>query len=206
MDASLHQYILRDPEFKNNASNLLIWTGSLILVISSLGCCSTVKRQPVLLYVYAAVLAIVFVLELGACISIFAYRSKFIGSVDEGLTRGAMYYYNDPQVSSEWDLIQERVKCCGNFTASDWQYPAEGVRIPSSCCIQTGSTTEEKCHEMYTQGCYLKVIEFLKEIIEVAAIGKTFFPLVGVILSCCLASVINKTKYEPMAKGFNPLE
>ncbi|KAH1014321.1 hypothetical protein HUJ04_003175 [Dendroctonus ponderosae] len=149
MDASLHQYILRDPEFKNNASNLLIWTGSLILVISSLGCCSTVKRQPVLLYV---------------------------------------------------------VKCCGNFTASDWQYPAEGVRIPSSCCIQTGSTTEEKCHEMYTQGCYLKVIEFLKEIIEVAAIGKTFFPLVGVILSCCLASVINKTKYEPMAKGFNPLE
>ncbi|KAH1023779.1 hypothetical protein HUJ05_003380 [Dendroctonus ponderosae] len=120
--------------------------------------------------------------------------------------KGGSAIFIKESINHHEELPIQQVKCCGNFTASDWQYPAEGVRIPSSCCIQTGSTTEEKCHEMYTQGCYLKVIEFLKEIIEVAAIGKTFFPLVGVILSCCLASVINKTKYEPMAKGFNPLE
>lgn len=51
------------------------------------------------------------------------------------------------------------------------------------------------------QGCYEKVIEFLNEnigIVAGAAIVVAFFPLLGVILSCCLANTINKAKYEQM--------
>jgi tetraspanin-7 len=31
------------------------------------------------------------------------------------------------------------------------------------------------------------------------AIGVAFFPLIGILLTCCLASNINKTEYEQVA-------
>ncbi|ERL83974.1 tetraspanin-7-like [Dendroctonus ponderosae] len=204
MEVELYKYMEMSTEFSGTAPYVLIGTGSLILVIGSLACCCTVKGQPVLLYVYGAFLAIVFVLELGAGISIFAYRSKLTEGFDKGLTRVMVNYHNDSnsQVSSDLDLVQETLKCCGNHNASDWLNLPHRMPIPSSCCIQDGCRTEEKYHEIYTQGCYEKVIDFLNKNFKVvagAAIGIAFFPLVGVILSCCLASVINKTKYEPMA-------
>lgn len=57
-------------------------------------------------------------------------------------------------------------------------------------------------HVSFFQGCYNKVVNFLDTnigLVAGAAVGIAFFPLVGVILSCCLASIVNKTKYEPMA-------
>lgn len=52
------------------------------------------------------------------------------------------------------------------------------------------------------QGCFNKVVEFLNGNIGSvggSALGVAFFPLVGVILACCLAKNINKAKYEQMA-------
>lgn len=52
------------------------------------------------------------------------------------------------------------------------------------------------------QGCYTKVTEFLNSnigIVAGTAVGIAFFPIIGVILSCGLASIINKTQYEQMA-------
>jgi tetraspanin-7 len=52
------------------------------------------------------------------------------------------------------------------------------------------------------QGCFSKVVEFLNGNIGLvggSALGVAFFPLVGVILACCLAKNINKAKYEQMA-------
>lgn len=52
------------------------------------------------------------------------------------------------------------------------------------------------------QGCFNMVVDFLKGNIGLvggSAVGVAFFPLVGVILACCLAKNINKAKYEQMA-------
>jgi tetraspanin-7 len=52
------------------------------------------------------------------------------------------------------------------------------------------------------QGCFIKVVDFLNGNIGLvggSAVGVAFFPLVGVILACCLAKNINKAKYEQMA-------
>jgi tetraspanin-7 len=52
------------------------------------------------------------------------------------------------------------------------------------------------------QGCFNKVVYFLNGNIGLvggSAVGVAFFPLVGMILACCLAKNINKAKYEQMA-------
>lgn len=49
------------------------------------------------------------------------------------------------------------------------------------------------------QGCYAKVIRFLDtnlSAIAGGAVGFAFFQLLGVLLSFCLASNVNKAKYE----------
>lgn len=202
MEVELYKYMEMSTEFSGTAPYVLIGTGSLIIFIGTLACCCTVKGQPVLLYVYGAFLAIVFVLELGAGVSIFAYRTKLTEGFDKGLTTAMKNYNNasSTQVSSDLDLIQRTLHCCGNHQASDWLSLPHRLPIPSSCCIK------EPCDVLnstliYNQGCYDKVIDFMDAnigIVAGAAIGIAFFPLVGVILSCCLANIINKTNYEQM--------
>ncbi|RZC39581.1 tetraspanin-7-like [Asbolus verrucosus] len=202
MEVELYKYMEMSTEFSGTAPYVLIGTGSLIILIGSLACCCTVKGQPVLLYVYGAFLAIIFVLELGAGISIFAYRTKLTEGFDKGLTQAMVSYRNDStHLAADFDLVQETLHCCGNHGYEDWLNLKPSLPIPSSCCIQENCNVGDP-EEIYKQGCYDKVVDFLNAnigIVAGAAVGIAFFPLVGVVLSCCLASVINKAKYEQMA-------
>ncbi|XP_018574177.1 tetraspanin-7-like [Anoplophora glabripennis] len=202
MEVELYKYMEMSTEFSGTAPYVLIGIGSLIIFIGSFACCCTVKGQPVLLYVYGAFLAIVFVMELGAGVSIFAYRTKLTEGFDKGLTQAMINYRNDTaHLATDFDLIQGTLHCCGNHKSSDWLDLNPRQPIPASCCIKENCNTEKE-NEIYTQGCYDKVIEFLDAnigIVAGAAVGIAFFPLIGVVLSCCLASVINKAKYEQMA-------
>ncbi|KAJ3654431.1 hypothetical protein Zmor_013620 [Zophobas morio] len=202
MEVELYKYMEMSTEFSGTAPYVLIGTGSLIILIGSLACCCTVKGQPVLLYVYGAFLAIVFVLELGAGISIFAYRTKLTEGFDKGLTQSMIDYRNNSKdLANDFDLIQQTLHCCGKHGSMDWLNLSQSTPIPESCCIKEHCNTED-AEQIYTEGCYTKVVEFLNSnigIVAGAAVGIAFFPLVGVVLSCCLASVINKAKYEQMA-------
>lgn len=116
-------------EFSGTAPYVLIGIGALIILIGSLACCCTVKGQPVLLYIvsislkystpkeiywqffqYGAFLAIIFVLELGAGISIYTYRTKLTAGFDKGLTQAMINYRNNTDnIVSNFDLIQKTV-------------------------------------------------------------------------------------------------
>ncbi|KAG8034668.1 hypothetical protein G9C98_007744 [Cotesia typhae] len=55
---------------------------------------------------------------------------------------------------------------------------------------------------MQSTGCYDLVIDFINSnigLVAGSAVGVAFFPLIGVFLACCLASNINKAKYEQVA-------
>jgi tetraspanin-7 len=67
--------------------------------------------------------------------------------------------------------------------------------------INTG-TSRDTIVSYMLQGCFSKVVDFLNGNIGSvggSALGVAFFPLVGVLLACCLAKNINKAKYEQMA-------
>lgn len=55
-------------------------------------------------------MAIVFVLELGAGISIFAYRTKLMDGFDKGLTQGMIDYRNNTgNTAADFDMVQQTV-------------------------------------------------------------------------------------------------
>lgn len=59
---------------------------------------------------YGGFLAVIFVLELGAGISIFAYRAKLTEGFDKGLTQAMTNYRNDSaHLADDFDRIQETV-------------------------------------------------------------------------------------------------
>ncbi|KAJ8952280.1 hypothetical protein NQ318_007448 [Aromia moschata] len=202
MEVELYKYMEMSTEFSGTAPYVLIGIGSLIILIGSLACCCTVKGQPVLLYVYGAYLAMMFVMELGAGVSIYAYRTKLTEGFDKGLTQAMINYRNDSaHLAADFDRMQQTLHCCGNHMPSDWLDLTPSLPIPPSCCIKKDCDVALPS-EIYSQGCYEKVTEFLYGnigIVAGAAVGVAFFPLIGVVLSCCLASIVNKAKYEQMA-------
>lgn len=50
MQVEMHKYLVLNGEYSDVAPYILVATGSLILLISSLACCCTVKGHPTLLY------------------------------------------------------------------------------------------------------------------------------------------------------------
>lgn len=50
MQVEMHKYLVLNEEYSDVAPYILVATGSVILLISSLACCCTVKGHPTLLY------------------------------------------------------------------------------------------------------------------------------------------------------------
>ncbi|XP_059612963.1 tetraspanin-7-like [Phlebotomus argentipes] len=204
MQVELHKYLELNADFSNTGPYVLVGTGALILLISSLACCCTVKGQPSLLYLYGAFLAVVFVIELSLASSLYAYKDNLADGFDRGLNQ-SMARYGQPGTAdktADFDTMQTRMQCCGSHSYEDWNKLNPARPVPRSCC-RTGTRCDTQDEDkIWTQGCFHKVVDFLTtnmKVIGGAAIGVTLFPLLGTVLSCVLAANINKTKYEQMA-------
>ncbi|PSN31396.1 Tetraspanin-7 [Blattella germanica] len=200
MVVELYKYMELSTEFSATAPYVLIGTGALIILVGSLACCCTVKGQPVLLYIYGAFLMVIFMLEVSAGISIYAYRGKLLEGYGKGLNQSLAVYSTDDEKRSAFDSMQSTLQCCGSQSYTDWLNTKTG--IPQSCCKVIEHCEPEDPSQIYEQGCYNKVVDFLNANIGLvggSALGVAFLPLVGMLLSCCLAKNINKAKYEQMA-------
>ncbi|GAB0095982.1 Tetraspanin [Sergentomyia squamirostris] len=205
MQVDLHKYLELNVDFSSSGPYVFVGTGALILLISSLACCCTVKGQPSLLYLYGAFLAVVFVIELSLASSIYAYKDNLTEGFDKGLNQ-SMTRYGIPgtqQKTEDFDAMQTTLKCCGSHSYEDWNNLSPARPVPRSCCrlphIRCDTQDET---QIWTQGCFHKVVDFLDtnmKVIGGAALGVALFPLIGTVLSCLLAANINKTKYEQMA-------
>ncbi|KAF5274959.1 hypothetical protein FQR65_LT04302 [Abscondita terminalis] len=200
MEVELYKYMEISTEFSGTAPYVLIGTGALIILLGSFACCCTVKGQPVLLYVYGGFLFVIFVLELGAGISMFAYRNKLAAGFDTGLNQSIVNYSTESsRKSADMDAIQITLHCCGNHGYNDWV--EIDIPTPPSCCAKPNCDPSDH-DQIFQVGCYNKVVDFLNQnvgIVAGIAVGIGLFPLLGVVLSCCLAGTINKAKYEQMA-------
>lgn len=203
MQVELHKYMELSADFSDNAPYVLVGTGALILFIGTLACCCTVKGQPSLLYLYGGFLAVVLVIEIGMAMSIYAYKDRLADGFDRGLNQSmAQYGIGSAAKTADFDRMQEKLHCCGINSFKDWDVPPNPRPVPRSCCINYRRCDITDSQQIYTQGCFSKVVDFLEtnmNSIGAVALGVAFFPLLGAILSCCLAGNINKAKYEQMA-------
>lgn len=204
MQVELHKYMELSADFSDTAPYVLVGTGALILFIGTLACCCTVKGQPALLYLYGGFLAVVLVLEIGLAISIYAYKDRLSDGFDRGLNQSMSAYgsVGSAAKTADFDRMQEKLHCCGSHSYKDWDELSMPRPVPRSCCINYRRCDISDNQQIHTQGCFTKVVQFLEHnmsSIGAVALGVAFFPLLGAILSCCLAGNINKAKYEQMA-------
>ncbi|KAH0944650.1 hypothetical protein HN011_008938 [Eciton burchellii] len=191
-------------EIQDSGTALLAFAslGAVLALAATLACCCTARGHPALLYLYGAFLAVVALLELGAGASVYAYRTNLNESFDQSLNESMATYGQRRFMSKHIDTMQSALHCCGNRGYTDW-FNIYSKDIPLSCC----KISQDKCQtsdieQIYTEGCYNRVMDFINSnigLVAGTAIGVAFFPLIGILLTCCLASNINKTEYEQVA-------
>ncbi|KAK8726726.1 hypothetical protein OTU49_010025 [Cherax quadricarinatus] len=196
----VYKYMEVSAEFSATAPYVLVATGGLMLLLGLLACCCTAKGQPVLLYIYAAFLLVIFVIMVGSGVSTWAYRKHLKAGYEDGLTRAFTEYDRSPSMRSAVDSLQNTLHCCGIQNASDWVAMPFGqshdTPYPASCCREAQDTI---CVALHPQGCYSTVVQFLESktgVLLITSLSFASFQLVGVVLACCLARNINRAKYE----------
>lgn len=211
----LYKYMELSSIYYKESPFILIGVGVVIVLVGSLGCCCTIKGNAILLYMYAAFLIVVFVVELSTGAAGFVYKGKLENGFKEGLKKALDQYGADTEISTGMDDLQKKLKCCGINSYTDWfntTWANKQRNVPASCC----KTDKTECQhtnlpvnpaqnvtvQIYTEGCYFTVLTFMQGnmgIIGGVALGISFLQLFGALFACCLAKNINRSKYEQVA-------
>jgi len=210
----LQQYMKLSAVYYEATPYVLIAVGGVIILVGSFGCCCTLKGYGRLLYLYAMILILVFMVELSVAICAFVYRQKVESGFDNGLDEAMDRYRTDSDLKTAVDGLQTRLQCCGRNSYKDWfdidwSEPRERRSVPPSCCKKPNcantdlpDSSSNDTLPVYADGCIMKVTKFVDSnflLIGGVAIGFAFLQLFGALLSCCLGKHINKHAYEEMA-------
>ncbi|CAH1156224.1 unnamed protein product [Phaedon cochleariae] len=131
--------------------NLFIATGSLIFIISFLGCYGAMKESWILLLTYSFLLGIIFIFEFSAGIAGYVLRDKTSSYLESTMLENKKLYGNKDYeaITKMWDIIQAEFQCCGVTSLSDWQNVNNMTdnKLPLSCCpSKYGTIADFHCY------------------------------------------------------------
>ena len=186
-----------------NGPILFMVVGSIITVLSFLGCCGACLEKKVLLYLFASLMIVTFILELVG--GILAVTNDYDKKLEDSLTKSLSDYEKKDALREAWDTVQKNLDCCGVNNKTDWeQRLTQPKTVPESCCrtelCKTMATGEPKVvpsnRDVYNIGCYKKIKdEYEGNTVAVAAVGITFavVQILGIIFACCVACKIDSS-------------
>ncbi|KAL4625092.1 tetraspanin-9 isoform X1 [Arapaima gigas] len=155
------------PSFPSlSAANLIITIGAIVMVTGFLGCMGAIKENKCLLLSFFIVLLVILLAELILLILFFAYTDKVNENAKQDLKDGLALYYTDNNVGlkNAWNIIQAEWKCCGVTGYTDWHEALQERVVPDRCCQEHYRDCGRNATNMFwTQGCYEKVEDWLKE-------------------------------------------
>ncbi|XP_040529014.1 tetraspanin-4 isoform X2 [Gallus gallus] len=116
-----------------SAANLLIVTGTFVMIIGFVGCIGAIKENKCLL------------------LSIDKYAQR-------DLKKGLHLYGTDGNIglTNAWSIIQTDFRCCGVSNYTDWFEVYNTTRVPDSCCLEfsencglhsPGTWWKDSCYE-----------------------------------------------------------
>uniref|UniRef100_F6WHA2 Tetraspanin n=1 Tax=Ciona intestinalis TaxID=7719 RepID=F6WHA2_CIOIN len=195
---SLTSYNLLSTTDFTSVPYVMIGVGAFIVVVGLAGCCATMKGNTCLLRTYAVCLGVVFLAEVVGALAVIISRNKINNGFEAGMQNAMKKYKTDGAYKTAVDNAQKTLHCCGSNNYTDY-YTLPGWNpntVPMSCC---SNLTYCKEHLVDNKGCPQLVFGVVNKnlgIVIGSMFGVAFFQLVGLILSCCLASSINANKYE----------
>lgn len=195
-----------------NAPVLLIAVGCLIFVITFFGCCGAIKESHCMTLTFAVLLAVIFLIEVGAGIGAYSARKDVRGTLERHMERGLQNYGRKEYrgVTETWNVVQHELKCCGAQEYRDWvntTFSSTDGSVPDSCCLSDiegcghdilNMSKEQAPMIIYPNGCLEKLQDIIVTNIATiggVGIGIAMLQFVGIVFACILARTIKK-EYE----------
>ncbi|XP_065844602.1 tetraspanin-9-like [Oscarella lobularis] len=181
---------------------LVIAVGCIIFVIAFFGCIGAIGQNRPLLYIFAVLMSIMFILTIVGVILVVVYKNQIEAKLKDAML-DSMIKYNETGTKKVWDGMQSKwPKCCGTNNYTDWCN--RGMSVPMSCCIDETANCPFECgsndtSNIRTKGCYDETIGAVQSHWPAAAGvsgGVAVVELLAVILGCGLAHAISQGKYE----------
>ncbi|XP_039658324.1 leukocyte surface antigen CD53-like [Perca fluviatilis] len=129
-----------------NLANMLLVSGIIVTCVSFLGFLGALKENRCILLTFFLLLFILMLVELTAACLLLMYEGEIGERVKDDLTKG-LEKAKGSNSTSDWDIIQKTMECCGVNNVTDW-----GSVVPASCTPDYSS-----------QGCLAKLKNWFEE-------------------------------------------
>ncbi|XP_056096097.1 CD63 antigen [Rhinichthys klamathensis goyatoka] len=184
---------------------VLIIVGVIIFFIAFFGCCGAWKESQCMITVFAVLLSLIVIIEIGTAIAGYVLGGKLPATLEKGFKVMITEYNKTKEDRDAVDAIQKQFKCCGGNSSQDWvNFTSSHTTVPDSCCINVtkdcGIGAIHDAKKIYTDGCNLILEKLLKENILWFAVGAlvvAFVQITGIVLACILMQAI-RSGYEVM--------
>ncbi|XP_067432160.1 CD63 antigen-like [Thunnus thynnus] len=187
---------------------VLIAVGVAIALISFMGHIGACTNNFSMVACFVCILLVIIILEIltGAAFYIFRSRVALV-QMNSGINikaRGAIYEYKTENRHAI-NRIQEKFKCCGADTATDWSRSVGWENhdaMPDSCCTVKSEGCGKDKSKVHKEGCIQAIKLFLlKNLVMVGAIcialGVT--EVFGLLVGVCLCLRIKRKSYENLS-------
>uniref|UniRef100_A0A3Q3WW30 Tetraspanin n=1 Tax=Mola mola TaxID=94237 RepID=A0A3Q3WW30_MOLML len=167
---------------------LLIVVGSVMFLITFLGCFGALRNASCLLKMFLGILTTIFVLQVAAGVVGYLFTDTVIERTERLMMRAVVRYREDQDLENAIDFIQKKFQCCGVERYTDWSHNVyfecsdsnpslEACGVPFSCCIhlQNQTVLNTMCgygmqqldgpsarQDVFTIGCLEKIVSWAK--------------------------------------------
>ncbi|XP_039886968.1 tetraspanin-33 [Simochromis diagramma] len=167
---------------------LLIVVGSVMFLITFLGCFGALRNTICLLKMFVGLLVAILLLQIAAAFVGYFFTDTVMERTERLMMKAIERYREDQDLENAIDFIQKKFQCCGvesyknwsrnaYFECSDTNPSLEACGVPFSCCIRLQTQTvlntmcgygmqqlEEKLarQDIFTIGCLDKIVWWAK--------------------------------------------
>ncbi|XP_062869490.1 tetraspanin-33 [Trichomycterus rosablanca] len=131
---------------------LLLTVGSLMCIITFLGCFGALRDVIILLKMFLGILLVVLILQMAAAVLGFLFSEMVLQRADSLMKKAIVQYREDMDLENIIDFVQKKFMCCGVDYYSDWSQneyfncseknpSLEACGVPFSCCVRNPNET-----------------------------------------------------------------
>ncbi|KAI3369164.1 hypothetical protein L3Q82_026120, partial [Scortum barcoo] len=167
---------------------LLIIVGSVMFLITFLGCFGALRNGICLLKMFLGILTAVLLLQIAAGVVGYLFTDMVMERTERLMMKAIVQYREDQDLENAIDFIQKKFQCCGVESYTDWSKniyfqcldtnpSLEACGVPFSCCVhlQNQTVLNTMCgygmqqlekrlasQDIFTIGCLEKIVWWAK--------------------------------------------
>jgi CD63 antigen len=178
---------------------VLMIVGSMIFIISFLGCCGALRESSWMILTFSVFLMLIFLTEIGIGIAGYIKHGELPAILERQFNKTLEDYANSVDAQRAWSLVQGELVCCGINSPNDWRPIFKNKTVPAMCCHLLPKDVKTCTTDYAAQiGCLPKLYEFLDNkslLLGGVGIGIAIVQLIGVVFACCLSRAFREN-YE----------